>query len=209
MEVGLVGFPHDHEVIDAAAAAAQLTIFYDGSVCVYDNISRDKAEAIMLLAGNGTSASAATPVQAPLPRSSFVDGFVSTQSCTPIALCSSSKTLPSISIPRSIAFSNSGTSSSNSDEPMVSKLGDFLISSNKGDRAIVVDTQAPSGTVPQFRRKSLARFLAKRKDRVIGASPFVHTQSTDSSSSSSVPGAVNSILTINSCPNSTIDRWKY
>ncbi|XP_019164480.1 PREDICTED: uncharacterized protein LOC109160653 [Ipomoea nil] len=46
---------------------AQLTIFYAGSVSVYSNVSPEKAQAIMLLAGNGKPA--ASPAQgAVLPR---------------------------------------------------------------------------------------------------------------------------------------------
>ncbi|CAK9147348.1 unnamed protein product [Ilex paraguariensis] len=39
---------------DAKSSAAQLTIFYGGTINVYDKVTIDKAQAIMLLAGENS-----------------------------------------------------------------------------------------------------------------------------------------------------------
>jgi hypothetical protein len=43
--------------IPSKQSGAQLTIFYEGTLNVYDNISADKAQAIMLIASRGNSSS--------------------------------------------------------------------------------------------------------------------------------------------------------
>ncbi|KAI3417849.1 uncharacterized protein J3R85_014113 [Psidium guajava] len=53
----LVGFADFRNATRSLVAPAQLTIFFGGLVYVHDDVSLEKAQSIMLLAGNGSSAS--------------------------------------------------------------------------------------------------------------------------------------------------------
>lgn len=113
---------------------AQLTMLYAGSVCVYDNISPDKAQAIMLLAGNA-------------PISTTIRNFPS--------LDNNNET----TIIRSI-----GVLKSPSNTTELSKIVTYQESRQSASHNL--------SAVPQARRASLARFLERRKERVVSASPY-------------------------------------
>ncbi|XP_076924632.1 protein TIFY 7-like [Bidens hawaiensis] len=142
----------------ASCAPAQLTIFYGGMVNVYDDISPEKAQAIMLLAGNGASAS--TPqarVQTQVPV--YVNQPVNPQTCS------------AISSPMSVSSHPLGPT--HKDEGAKAVKGS-VAHVNKVDSPRVISSleEVIKSAVPQARKASLARFLEKRKERVMSSAPY-------------------------------------
>ncbi|GAB2214775.1 hypothetical protein Droror1_Dr00019138 [Drosera rotundifolia] len=127
----IVGVTEPWYNFKASATRCQMTIFYAGSVNVYDDISPERAQAIMLLAGNGSS----------MPFNQRV--HVQPHSPKPAAA----------RIPAS---------------PVGKPEPQRIISSLS---PVPLTTMIPSA-VPQARKASLARFLEKRKERVMSVAPY-------------------------------------
>ncbi|CAK9268347.1 unnamed protein product [Sphagnum jensenii] len=125
---------------------AQLTLFYAGLVHVYDDITLDKMQAIMLLASGSTTSSSckdpsgngvsAHPLSSPIPQSTPSSSVSPPPQATSTATAAPSSIHANI-LPRSIA------------------------------RSVHAVTE-----LPQARKASLARFLEKRKDRVRVKAPY-------------------------------------
>nr|ALI87031.1 JAZ3 [Catharanthus roseus] len=184
----VVGTTELRSTSKASGAPAQLTIFYAGSVCVYDDVSPEKAQAIMLLAGNGpplpsSSSVPASPVPISVVRPPIIDSFAVNQS---------HRTTPCISSPISVATLSSSHSAggsvtandvttARSTSTLKSPPPRVEPSKNVSSAGPISAPLIPSAAVPQFRKASLARFLEKRKERVLSASPYASKQSEDCS----------------------------
>ncbi|XP_059649484.1 protein TIFY 6B-like isoform X2 [Cornus florida] len=163
-----------------ASGGAQLTIFYAGAVNVYDDISPEKAQAIMFLAGNGSSTASnmmqpRTQVHTPTPKlAAGDDACVNPINTPPYSGFSSPMSVTSHPI------GQSGSGSTNNDESMAVKTTGVLTTPvSKVDPPKIVTSLGPvsattmmPSAVPQARKASLARFLEKRKERAMNSAPY-------------------------------------
>ncbi|KAL8112291.1 hypothetical protein AgCh_019844 [Apium graveolens] len=155
-------------VTNEQRAPAQMTIFYGGTVNVFDDISPEKAQAIMFLAGNAPSAAynVAQPkhhqlASSPKPVAEDIGFRGQLMNSSPCSALSS---------PISVG------GSTNNDGP--TKINGGASTPVNGTTKIVTSAghvAAPTmmqSAVPQARKASLARFLEKRKERTMSSAPY-------------------------------------
>ncbi|KAF5442773.1 hypothetical protein F2P56_035395 [Juglans regia] len=166
--------------VKSSGSPAQLTIFYAGAVHVYDDITPEKAQAMMFLAGNGSSITFNTAhpkaqVQAPSSKLAVGDGV-------PLNQPKNTQPCSGLSSPLSVSSHTGAQSlsgSTSNDELMEAKTAGVSITpvSKVEPRkanvvgSVTVTSMFPSA-VPQARKASLARFLEKRKERAMNAAPY-------------------------------------
>ncbi|XP_068658314.1 protein TIFY 6B-like isoform X2 [Aristolochia californica] len=163
-----------------STGSAQLTVFYGGTVNVYDDISAEEAQAIMFLAGNGNT----NP----------------TTHRTPVNISAPVKPEPwsGLSSPISVTCHSNAQSGSGSSHPedllSPESVGALTApSSSKPEPSPQIPVSTSTSLIPAVplaRKASLARFLEKRKERVLNAAPYgiIPRKSPDSSSESEVAG---------------------
>ncbi|XP_021802867.1 protein TIFY 6B isoform X3 [Prunus avium] len=211
----LVGTADLRNASKSSGAPAQLTIFYAGSVNVYDDISPEKAQAIMLLAGNGPSpthckAPTIAQVPAPIPRPSPSDGVFRNQA----HITSTISGLPSPLSMTSHASSHSGGAFSSTNElAIVKTVGTSAspIDHSEASKVVVSSVGSamtnliPAVPVPQARKASLARFFEKRKERMMTTLPYNVSKKSPECTTPGSDGLSFSFNSSGSCPPQAIN----
>lgn len=184
-----IGSFSTRNVSKPTVSTSQLTIFYAGSVNVYDDVPLEKAQAIMFLASKGCNANSNAVNQRPhlplptaAPKVSGVDYDSMSQIPTQVQIQHPVSSPISVS---SHVGAHSRSSSCNTDEVAGMKsVGKVPPSLNHHEATKAVSTSVPMlpRAVPQARKASLARFLEKRKERVTSVMPYFPAQKSSENS---------------------------
>lgn len=162
-------------------ASTQLTIFYRGAVNVYDEVTPEQAQAIMSMAGNGSSMTTdavnrPADLQPMSPKHLVTNGVhvnqpyeTSPNSHLSIPVNQPYETSPNshLSIPISISGS-----SNTGDFAAPRTIGASPEPPNKLTSIVSATRTLMPAAVPQARKASLARFLENRKERMMNANPY-------------------------------------
>uniref|UniRef100_A0A0D9X819 Protein TIFY n=1 Tax=Leersia perrieri TaxID=77586 RepID=A0A0D9X819_9ORYZ len=200
--VGVYGGPRDLQNLKPA----QMTIFYDGLVNVFDNVPVEKAQELMLLASRASTLSppsAARKSDSPISAT----GKITVPEVLPtrqIIVQKPEASVPHVSrvstpipvVPQAVTLSKS-SSSSNNDSAGPRSVGLPLavtpLNQASPSQPLPLATANASAimprAVPQARKASLARFLEKRKERVSSVVPYPSSKSPlESSDTMGSPG---------------------
>eukprot|EP00252_Welwitschia_mirabilis_P004375 TRINITY_DN14727_c0_g1_i1.p1 TRINITY_DN14727_c0_g1~~TRINITY_DN14727_c0_g1_i1.p1 ORF type:complete len:454 (-),score=96.23 TRINITY_DN14727_c0_g1_i1:312-1673(-) len=171
---------------------AQLTIFYAGTVHVYDDIPADKAQALMSLAGSESSFSGKTGNSSPESSTSpiSVGTHVLAAQTSPLLTVQSLNIMsPKVPTSENMQIAAMQTSQPNSGVTSggikTTERNESCDNPQIAPKPHVVNAIRPTPLAPRVpiaRKASLARFLEKRKERALSAAPYTLERSLKDSS---------------------------